>query len=175
MAAEYEVNIKINTGKAETQLKNIESSVAKIGKAEKQSINTTDRRVASLVKLRRIGDDIRALEKKGLDLSKAKLQVTKAGEAIDKKMFLTANSRMGVAVKELNAQRKITKELERQEKARRRQRTKRAEGVALGAASGRKGEGDDDDINEEDDDEGEDWNDDEESDPYDDYDEYDEY
>lgn len=48
------------------------------------------------------------------------------------------------------------------------------EGVALGAASGRKGEGDDDDINEEDD-EGEDWNGDEESDPYDDYDEYDEY
>ena len=133
MAAEYEVNIKLNTGKAETQLKNIESSVAKIGKAEKQSINTTDRRVASLVKLRRIGDDIRALEKKGLDLSKAKFQVTKAGEAIDKKMFLTANSRMGVAVKELSAQRRITKELERQEKARRRQRTKRAEGVALGA------------------------------------------
>ena len=133
MAAEYEVNIKLNTGKAETQLKNIESSVAKIGKAEKQSINTTDRRIASLVKLRRIGDDIRALEKKGLDLSKAKFQVTKAGEAIDKKMFLTANSRMGVAVKELNAQRKITKELERQEKARRRQRIKRAEGVGLGA------------------------------------------
>jgi hypothetical protein len=133
VAAEYEVNIKLNTGKAETQLKDIESSVAKIGKAEKQSVNTTDRRVASLVKLRSIGDNIRALEKKGLDLSKAKLQVTKAGEAIDKKMFLTANSRMGVAVKELNAQRKITKELERQEKARRRQRTKRAEGVALGA------------------------------------------
>jgi len=133
VAAEYEVNIKLNTGKAETQLKNIESSVAKIGKVEKQSINTTDRRVASLVKLRRIGDDIRALEKKGLDLNKAKFQVTKAGEAIDKKMFLTADSRMGVAVKELNAQRKITKELERQEKARRRQRAKRAEGVALGA------------------------------------------
>ena len=133
MAAEYEVNIKLNTGKAETQLKNIESSVAKIGKAEKQSVNTTDRRVASLVKLRSIGNDVAALEKKGLDVSKARFQVTKAGEAIDKKMFLTANSRMGVAIKELKAQRNITKELERQEKARRRQRTKRAEGVALGA------------------------------------------
>jgi hypothetical protein len=133
VAAEYEVNIKLNTGKAETQLKNIESSVAKIGKAEKQSVNTTDRRVASLVKLRSIGNDVAALEKKGLDVSKARFQVTKAGEAIDKKMFLTANSRMGVAIKELKAQRNITKELERQEKARRRQRIKRAEGVALGA------------------------------------------
>ena len=133
MAAEYEVNIKLNTGKAETQLKNIESSITKVGKAEKQSASTTDRRVAAMVKLRNIGNDVAALESKGLDVSKAKFQLTKASEAIDKKMFLTANSRMGVVVKELGAQRNITKELERQEKARRRQRTKRAEGVALGA------------------------------------------
>ncbi len=133
MAAEYEVNIKLNTGRAETQLKNIESSITKVGKAEKQSASTTDRRVAAMVKLRNIGNDVAALESKGLDVSKAKFQLTKASEAIDKKMFLTANSRMGVVVKELGAQRNITKELERQEKARRRQRTKRAEGVALGA------------------------------------------
>ena len=133
MAAEYEVNIKLNTGNAETQLKNIESSVAKIGKTEKQSINTTDRRVASLVKLRSIGDDIAALEKKGVDMSKARAQLNKADVAINKKNFLTANARLGVAVKHLNTQRSITKELERQEKARRRQRMKRAEGVALGA------------------------------------------
>ena len=133
MAAEYEVNIKLNTGKAETQLKNIESSVAKIGKAEKQSISTTDRRVASLVKLRSIGDDIAAFEKKGVDMSRARAQLDKADIAINKKNFLTANARLGVAVKHLNTQRNITKELERQEKARRRQRIKRAEGVALGA------------------------------------------
>ena len=133
MAAEYEVNIKINTGKAQDQLRTIESSVAKIGKAEKQSAGTTDRRVAAMVKLRNIGNAVSELERKGLDLSKARFQVKKAGEAIDKKMFLTANSRMGVAVKELNAQRTITKELERQEKTRRRRRAKRAEGVALGA------------------------------------------
>lgn len=133
MAAEYEVNIKLNTGKAETQLKGIESSVAKIGKAEKQSVNTTDRRVASLVKLRSIGDDIAAFEKKGVDMSRARAQLDKADIAINKKNFLTANARLGVAVKHLNTQRNITKELERQEKARRRQRMKRAEGVALGA------------------------------------------
>jgi hypothetical protein len=133
VAAEYEVNIKLNTGKAETQLKNIESSVAKIGKAEKQSVNTTDRRVASLVKLRSIGDDIAAFEKKGVDMSRARAQLNKADIAINKKNFLTANARLGVAVKHLNTQRSITKELERQEKARRRQRTRRAEGVALGA------------------------------------------
>ena len=126
MAAEYEVNIKLNTGKAGTQLKNIESSVAKIGKAD-------DRRVASLVKLRSIGDDIAAFEKKGVDMSKARNQLKQAGINIEKKMFSTANQRMGVAAKELRTQQGITKQLEQQEKARRRQKTKRAEGVALGA------------------------------------------
>jgi hypothetical protein len=133
VAAEYEVNIKLNTGKAETQLKNIESSVARIGKAEKQSVNTTDRRVAAMVKLRSIGDDVAALEQKGIDMSKARSQINKASEAINKKMFVTANQRMGVATKELKVQRDITKQLERQQKAARRQRMKRAEGVALGA------------------------------------------
>ena len=133
MAAEYEVNIKLNTGKAQDQLKDIEASVAKIGKTEKQSVNTTDRRIASLVKLRSIGDDVAQLEQKGVDMGKARFQLDKASEAINKKMFLTANSRLGVAVKHLNTQRGITKELERQQNAQRRQRIKRAEGVALGA------------------------------------------
>ena len=133
MAAEYEVNIKLNTQQVERELKRIESGVKKVGQTEKQSANSTDRRVAAMVKLRSIGNDIAALADKGLNVSKAQFQIKKASEAIDKKMFLTANSRMGVAVKELNVQRAITKQLEQQEKARRRQRVKRAEGVALGA------------------------------------------
>ena len=133
MAAEYEVNIKLNTQQVERELKKIESGVKKVGQTEKQSANSTDRRVAAMVKLRSIGNDVATLADKGLDVSKAQFQVKKASEAIDKKMFLTANSRMGVAVKELNVQRKITKQLEQQEKARLRQRSKRAEGVALGA------------------------------------------
>ena len=133
MAAEYEVNIKLNTQQVERELKKIESGVKKVGQTEKQSANSTDRRVAAMVKLRSIGNDIAALADKGLDVSKAQFQVKKASEAIDKKMFLTANSRMGVALKELNVQRGITKQLEQQEKARLRQRSKRAEGVALGA------------------------------------------
>jgi hypothetical protein len=133
VAAEYEVNIKLNTQQVERELKKIESGVKKVGKTEKQTASSTDRRVAAMVKLRSIGNDVAALKEKGLDVSKAQFQVEKAGEAINKKMFLTANSRMGVAVKELNVQRGITKQLEQQEKARRRQRTKRAEGVALGA------------------------------------------
>ena len=133
MAAEYEVNIKLNTGNAKTQLNDIESSVKKIGKTEKQAANESDRRVASLVKLRSIGNDVAALQQKGLDVSKAQFQVKKAGEAIEKKQFSTANARMSVAVKELNVQRGITKQLEQQEKARRRKRAQRLEGVALGA------------------------------------------
>ena len=132
MAAEYEVNIKLNTGKAETQLNNIESSVKKIGKTEKQAANESDRRVASLVKLRSIGNDVAALQKKGVDVSKAQFQIKKAGEAIEKKQFLTANERMRVAVKELKVQRGITRQLERQEKAQRRKRKQRLESIGLG-------------------------------------------
>jgi DNA repair exonuclease SbcCD ATPase subunit len=132
VAAEYEVNIKLNTGKAETQLNNIESSVKKIGKTEKQAANESDRRVASLVKLRSIGNDVAALQKKGVDVSKAQFQIKKAGEAIEKKQFLTANERMRVAVKELKVQRGITRQLERQEKAQRRKRKQRLESIGLG-------------------------------------------
>ena len=133
MAAEYEVNIKLNTQQVEGELKKIESGINKVGKTEKQAANSTDRRVAAMVKLRSVGDDVAALEQKGINMSKARLQINKASEAINKKMFLTANARMGVVRKELGVQRQITKQLEQQEKARRRQRTKRAEGVALGA------------------------------------------
>jgi hypothetical protein len=133
VAAEYEVNIKLNTQQVERELKKVESGVKKVSQTEKQSANSTDRRVAAMVKLRSIGNDIATLADKGLDVSKAQFQLKKASEAIDKKMFLTANSRMGVAVKELNVQRGITKQLEQQEKARLRQRSRRAEGVALGA------------------------------------------
>jgi len=133
VAAEYEVNIKLNTQQVEGELKKIESGINKVGKTEKQAANSTDRRVAAMVKLRSVGDDVAALEQKGINMSKARLQINKASEAINKKMFLTANARMGVVRKELGVQRQITKQLEQQEKARRRQRTKRAEGVALGA------------------------------------------
>jgi hypothetical protein len=133
VAAEYEVNIKLNTQQVERELKKIESGVKKVGKTEKQTASSTDRRVAAMVKLRSIDNDVAALKAKGLDVSKAQFQVDEASKAINEKMFLTANSRMGVAVKELKVQRGITKQLEQQEKARRRQRMKRAEGVALGA------------------------------------------
>lgn len=130
MAAEYEVNIKINSEKVVADLNKVDTA---IDKTAKKAGDITDKRTAAMVKLRSIGNDVTRLEEKGLDVSKARFQVDKAGEAINKKMFLTANSRMGVAIKELNIQRGITKQLEQQEKARQRQRVKRAEGVALGA------------------------------------------
>tara|TARA_R100000315_G_scaffold34178_2_gene14042 strand:- start:9021 stop:11048 length:2028 start_codon:yes stop_codon:yes gene_type:complete len=130
VAAEYEVNIKINSKKVVADLNKVDTA---IDKTAKKAGDITDKRTAAMVKLRSIGNDVTRLEEKGLDVSKARFQVDKAGEAINKKMFLTANSRMGVAIKELNIQRGITKQLEQQEKARQRQRVKRAEGVALGA------------------------------------------
>ncbi len=115
MAAEYEVNIKLNTKKIKDELKEIETSIAKIGKFEKQSVNTTDRRTAAMVKLRSVGDGVRKLEEKGLNVSKARLQVTKASQAIDKGLFKTADERLKVANKEIKAQKRITKELKEQQ------------------------------------------------------------
>lgn len=144
MAAEYEVNIKLNTGKAQDKLKNLETTIARIGKAEKQSANTTDRRTAAMVKLRNVGDAIRKLEEKGLDVSKARLQVTKASQAVDKGLFKTASERLKIANGEVKAQKKITKELKEQQSIQVSQRdiargsgkgrmTNRLEQVALGA------------------------------------------
>jgi len=115
VAAEYEVNIKLNTKKIKDELKEIETSIAKIGKFEKQSVNTTDRRTAAMVKLRSVGDGVRKLEEKGLNVSKARLQVTKASQAIDKGLFKTADERLKVANKEIKAQKRITKELKEQQ------------------------------------------------------------
>jgi len=144
VAAEYEVNIKLNTGKAQDKLKNLETIIARIGKAEKQSASTTDRRTAAMVKLRNVGDAVRNLEEKGLDVSKARLQVTKASQAVDKGLFKTANERLKIANGEVRAQKKITKELKEQQSIQASQQniakgfekgrmTNRLEQVALGA------------------------------------------
>ena len=133
MAAEYEVNIKLNTGKAEAQLKSIESSVAKIGKTEKQSVNTTDQRTAAMVKLRNVGDQVRKLEEQGAKLGKLRFQLDKAAAAINKGNLLTAKQRISIVESELRTQKNITTQLERQAAAQRRARTKKATDVATGA------------------------------------------
>ena len=133
MAAEYEVNIKLNTKQLNDELKTIDTTIKNLGKTAKASENTVDKRTAAMVKLRNIGDQVRELENKGLNVSKARFQVTQAEKALSKGLFLTANQRLGIAVKEVNVQKQITKELERQQKAQARQKNRRLGDIALGA------------------------------------------
>ena len=133
MAAEYEVNIKLNTKQLNDELKTIDTTIKNLGKTAKASENTVDKRTAAMVKLRNVGDQVRELENKGLNVSKARFQVTQAEKALSKGLFLTANQRLGIAVKEANAQKQITKELERQQKAQARQKNRRLGDIALGA------------------------------------------
>lgn len=114
MAAEYEVNIKLNTQQIERELKKIESSVAGIGNAEKKSKTNADKRAAAMVRLRNVGDQIRKLQEQGAKFDKAGLQLKKAAEAIDKGNLATAKERTKIVEQEAKAQQKITNQLERQ-------------------------------------------------------------
>ena len=114
MAAEYEVNIKLNTGKAKSELEKIESSVAKIGNAEKKSKVNTDKRAAAMVRLRNVGDQVRKLQEQGVKFDKASFQLKKAAEAIDKGNLATAKQRTKIVEQEARAQQKIASQLERQ-------------------------------------------------------------
>ena len=132
MAAEYEVNIKLNSGKAKNELEQLDSTIKKTQKTEKQSASTTDRRKAALIKLREIGSQVQALEDKGLKIAKSKFQLKQAGINIDKGELAAAGQRMQILNKEISAQKKLTNELKRQAQERKRKRSQRKESIALG-------------------------------------------
>ncbi len=112
--AEYEVNIKLNAKQVDDQLKKLETSLNKLGKS---SANITDQRTAAMVKLRDAGDQVRALEQKGINVAKARFQIDKGAQALDKGRLLTTNQRATIATRiirdkqrELALERQITKE-----------------------------------------------------------------
>ena len=132
MAAEYEVNIKLNSGKAKDELEQLDSTVKKIQKTEKESASTTDRRKAALIKLREVGSQVQALADKGLKVSKARFQLKEAGKNIEKGELAAANQRIQIVNKEISAQKRLTNELKRQAQARKRKGSQRRESIALG-------------------------------------------
>ena len=114
MAAEYEVNIKLNSQQIERELKKIQSATANIGKSEKKSAVNADKRAAAMVRLRNVGDQVRKLQEQGVKLDKASFQLKKAAEAIDKGNLATAKQRTKIVEQEARAQQKIASQLERQ-------------------------------------------------------------
>jgi len=114
VAAEYEVNIKLNSQQIERELKKIQSATANIGKSEKKSAVNADKRAAAMVRLRNVGDQVRKLQEQGVKLDKASFQLKKAAEAIDKGNLATAKQRTKIVEQEARAQQKIASQLERQ-------------------------------------------------------------
>ena len=84
MAAEYEVNIKLNTQQVERQLKSIDTRTKRTGKMATENINALakaqDRRA-------RLMNKINELESKGLNVAKLRKQMGKATEELAKRRF----------------------------------------------------------------------------------------
>ena len=84
MAAEYEVNIKLNTKNVEQQLKNIDARTKRTGRMATENINALvkgqDRRA-------RLMNKINELESRGLNVAKLRKQMGKATEELAKRRF----------------------------------------------------------------------------------------
>ena len=84
MAAEYEVNIKLNTQQVERQLKSIDTRTKRTGRMATENINALakaqDRRA-------RLMNKINELESKGLNVAKLRKQMGKATEELAKRRF----------------------------------------------------------------------------------------
>jgi hypothetical protein len=84
VAAEYEVNIKLNTKNVEQQLKNIDTRTKRTGKMATENINALvkgqDRRA-------RLMNKINELESRGLNVAKLRKQMGKATEELAKRRF----------------------------------------------------------------------------------------
>ena len=84
MAAEYEVNIKLNTQQVEKQLKSIDTRTKRTGRMATENINTLakaqDRRARLMIK-------INELEAKGLNVAKLRKQMGKATEELSRRRF----------------------------------------------------------------------------------------
>jgi len=84
VAAEYEVNIKLNTKNVEQQLKNIDARTKRTGKMATENINALvkgqDRRA-------RLMNKINELESRGLNVAKLRKQMGKATEELAKRRF----------------------------------------------------------------------------------------
>jgi len=116
--ANYEVNISLKADSALQGLNRIEEKINKLGKSSK---DLADERAAAMIKVRDAGDSVRKLEEKGINVSKARFQVDKAAQAVDKGRLVTATARIGIAnrevksaVSELNVEKQITIELQKQ-------------------------------------------------------------
>jgi len=105
-AANYEVNIQLNTGAIDGQLRSLERRIQTLRRnivaplrAEQQSLRNADRaatladrRASTMVITRKLGEQLNRLEKRGVDVAKARTALDRAGVATDKGRLETARS-----------------------------------------------------------------------------------
>ena len=105
-ASNYSVNIKLNTKPARVQLEALEKRVNKLraslnnplrieSKAimlKKQQLALDDRKFATMKITRRLGDQVRKFEEKGLKLDKLRLELNNAARHSSKGSLETARS-----------------------------------------------------------------------------------
>ena len=105
-AANYEVNIQLNTGAIDGQLRSLERRIQTLRRnivaplrAEQQSLRNADRaatladrRASTMVITRNLGEQLNRLEKRGVDVAKARTALDRAGVATDKGRLETARS-----------------------------------------------------------------------------------
>lgn len=120
--ASYKAEIEV-VAKGLGGVNELNAAVTKLNSAltSSQSKSSLDDRVAAMVRLRAVGDEVRKLEEQGVTLSRAHNQVKKAAEALDKGNLATARARIDVANQEvssakseLKVEEQITAELKEQ-------------------------------------------------------------
>jgi hypothetical protein len=84
VAAEYEVNIKLNTKNVEQQLKNIDARTKRTGKMATENINAL---VNAQDKRARLMNKINELEAKGVNVARLRKQIGKATTELANRRF----------------------------------------------------------------------------------------
>ena len=125
MASEYSVNISLNTKKAEDGLKNLKKGIddltktnlgtsKKTQKTEAEILNSKRAQQDMMSKTRRIGDLVQKQADKGLKVGRAQEAVAKSALLNQKKDFAGSEKLIKIALRELQIQKSISKEIAQQ-------------------------------------------------------------
>ena len=124
-ASNYSVNIKLNTTAAKNDLQKLEARINKlrknlnsplkidtrVSKINKEVAKSKEAQRVSMIDTRKIGDQVRKLEDKGLKVDKARAAIKRAAKADAQGQFKLAEANRKTAIEELKVQENITKNI----------------------------------------------------------------
>ena len=124
-ASNYSVNIKLNTTAAKNDLQKLEARINKlrknlnsplkidtrVSKINKEIAKSKEAQRVSMIDTRKIGDQVRKLEDKGLKVDKARAAIKRAAKADAQGQFKLAEANRKTAIEELKVQENITKNI----------------------------------------------------------------